>query len=279
MYKDKTNSLYLHFLRSLLFEIKAVNKNFHLETGDSLAVFRALNRLYMSTMRHIIKPSVFRMNNEKQLRELDLNSPSVYLSPADADLGTTFSQKLGASTLPPEMKLLIQTRCTDFMKQLLVQYQMRLPASMELLAKLELLCPAAVMSYKLTVRELPRELFSGSLDSLETKLRNVASAGFSPNIDAFWLEVESFKDAGGNHCFQDLAFGAIKLLTLPISNASVERAFSQVTPLKDDLRSRMGLLLLSGLMDVRTGLARNGLTSATFRPPRQLLRKFDCSIY
>ncbi|XDV39300.1 hypothetical protein PO909_008556 [Leuciscus waleckii] len=183
MYKDKTNSLYLHFLRPLLFEIKTVNKNFQLETGDILAVFRDLNRLYMSTMRRMIKPVT------------------------------------------------------------------------------------------------PREFFSGSLDSLETQLINVASTGFSPNlaIDAFWLEVESFKDAGGNHCFQDLAFGAIKLLTLPISNAPVERAFSQVTLLKDDLRSRMGLPLLSGLMDVRTGL--DGLTSATFRPHRQLLSKFDTSIY
>lgn len=200
---------------------------------------------------------------------MDLNSTSTYLSPADADLGVTFSKKLEASALSPEMKLLIQSRCLDFLKELLVQYQIRLSASMELLAKLELLCPAAMMSYKTTVQELPREFFLGSLDSLETQLRNVASKGFSPNqaIDTFWLEVESFKDAGGKHLFQDLAFGAIKLITLSISNAPVERAFFLLTLLKDDLRNRIGLTLLSGLMDVRMGLARNGLTSATFRLP------------
>lgn len=91
MYKDKTNSLCLHFLCLLLLEIKAVNKCFQLETGDSLAVFRDLNRLYMSTLRCIIKPSVFRMNNEQQLGYILEDFRSKSLSPKDADLGTTFS--------------------------------------------------------------------------------------------------------------------------------------------------------------------------------------------
>jgi len=61
--------------------------------------------------------------------------------------------------------------------------------------------------------------------------------------------------------------------------AHVERAFSLVSLLKDDTRNRMGLLLLSSIMDVRTGLVRNGFTSATFKPPRQLLERFDSTIY
>lgn len=80
-------------------------------------------------------------------------------------------------------------------------------------------------------------------------------------------------------CFQELAQGAIRLLVLPVSNAHVERAFSLVSLLKDDTRNRMGLPLLSSIMDVRTGLVRNGLTSATFKPPRQLLERFDSTIY
>jgi len=170
-----------------------------------------------------------------------------------------------------------------FLKEVLVQYQMRLPSSLEMLRKLELLSPTSVMSTtnRPGVKDLPIELFSCSMDKLECQWRNVASAGFSSNqaIDAFWMEVEAFKDAGGNQCFQELALGAIRLLTLPISNAHVERAFSQVTLLKDDTRNRMGLPLLSSLLDVRSGLSRNGWTSATFKPPRQMLGRFDSSIY
>lgn len=281
MYRDKSNSLYLHFLRPVLAEIKAVNKSFQLETGDSVAVFRDLSRLYQSTMRRVIKPSVFRTHSQKQLRELDLASSALYLSPSDADLGTIFGQKMEECSLPPDTKSAVQARCVEFLKELLVQYQMRLPESLELLAQLELICPPAVLSRTTTIHDLPKDFFQGSRDTLEIQLRNVACAGFPADlpIDKFWLEVANFRDAGGNACFQELASGAVKMLTLPISNATVERAFSQVSLLKNDLRNRMGLPLLSSLMDVRAGLARNGLTSATFRPPQSLIEKFNSTIY
>ena len=47
MYSDKSNSMYMHFLWPVLMEIKTVNKCFQLETGDSLGVFRDLDRLYI----------------------------------------------------------------------------------------------------------------------------------------------------------------------------------------------------------------------------------------
>ena len=58
MYSDISNSLYMHFLRPVLIEIKTVNKYFQLETGDTLGVFRDLDRLYMLTLRRVVKPSV-----------------------------------------------------------------------------------------------------------------------------------------------------------------------------------------------------------------------------
>lgn len=156
----------------------------------------------------------------------------------------------------------------DFLKELVKQYQLRLPTSMEMLCKLELLCPKSVMSTlnRPGVKDLPADLFSCSIDTLESQWRNVALAGFSTDqdIDKFWLEVEAFKDAGGNKCFQELAQGAIRLLVLPVSNANVERAFSLVSLLKDDTRNRMGLPLLSSIMDVCTGLARNCLDLCNF---------------
>lgn len=51
--------------------------------------------------------------------------------------------------------------------------------------------------------------------------------------------MEAFKDAGGNCWVEQLALGAIRLLTVPVSNAHVERAFSLVNILKDEARNRM----------------------------------------
>lgn len=120
MYSDPTNSLYMHFLRPILQEINVVNKYFQLETGDSLGFFRDLNRLFMPTLTRIIKPSILRMNTDQQLRELDLQCPNIFISPLDADLGTSFSQKLEASTLPLEKRQNITTRCIEFLKEVLV---------------------------------------------------------------------------------------------------------------------------------------------------------------
>ncbi|KAA0701711.1 Serine-protein kinase ATM [Triplophysa tibetana] len=164
----------------------------------------------MTTVRRILKPSVLR--NHKQLCELDLTQSGIFLSPLDADLGTTFMDKLEESRLAPDMKERISSRCMDFLKELVKQYQLRLPASMEILSKLELFCPKSVMSTinRPVVKDLPADLFSCPIGTLETQWRNVATANFSDDqdIDKFWLEVEAFKDAGGHKCFQELAQGA-----------------------------------------------------------------------
>ncbi|KAA0714107.1 hypothetical protein E1301_Tti022795 [Triplophysa tibetana] len=165
MYNDKTNLLYMYFLQPVLMEIKAVNKCFQLETGNSLGVFRDLERLYMTTVRRILKPIVLR--NHKQLRELDLTQSGIFLSPLDADLGTTFMDKLEESRLAPDMKERISSRCMDFLKELVKQYQLRLPASMEILSKLELFCPKSVMS---TINRPGETVFIGIAQKIPVQL-------------------------------------------------------------------------------------------------------------
>lgn len=82
-------------------------------------------------------------------------------------MGTTFSQNLEASALSHE-KQVVLTHCMDLLIELLAQYQMCLPASMDFLWKLELFILLLVC--QTGHRELPKELFSGSPDSLATQL-------------------------------------------------------------------------------------------------------------
>ena len=131
----------------------------------------------MSTLRRIVKPSVLRMNTDSHLRELDLKSSSLYLSHQDTDLGYSFQQHLEASTLAPEVKETISSRCLDFLKEVLAQYQMRLPASLEMLHKLELFCPTTVVSAtnRPAVKDLPTEFFSCANDTLDCQWRGETS--------------------------------------------------------------------------------------------------------
>ena len=89
-----------------------------------------------------------------------------------------------------------------------------------MLRKLELFCPTTVVSAtnRPAVKDLPTEFFSCANDALDCQWRNIASAGFAGDqpIDAFWLQVEGFEDAGGNQCFKELALGVTRLPTLPL---------------------------------------------------------------
>uniref|UniRef100_H3ANY7 HAT C-terminal dimerisation domain-containing protein n=1 Tax=Latimeria chalumnae TaxID=7897 RepID=H3ANY7_LATCH len=248
MYKDETNFLYLVFLKPFLLEIRRVNNIFQLESGDALKIFRDLLVLYVSTLKRVVKPSVFRANSEKQLLTLDLQASSVYLSQEDADLGMTFRQKMEASKLCDAAKDAIVKRCIEFIKVLLTQYQLRLPESLDMLKKLELLNPKAILTdTKPAVTELPRNFFVCPTEVLESQWRNVSSCKFTEkeNMGRFWIEVYEYTNGTGNRCFEEMALGAIRMLTLPISNAHVEKVFSHISFLKDESRNRMGLKLLS----------------------------------
>lgn len=99
---------------------------------------------------------------------------------------------------------------------------------MEILRKLELLCPKSVISTlnRPGVKDLPADPFSYPINTLESQWRNVTSAGFSDDqdIDKFWLEVEAFKDAGGHKCFKEFAqdtIGVSKLYMYYVCNIYV----------------------------------------------------------
>lgn len=92
-----------------------------------------LDRLYMSTLRRVVKPCILSMSNDSHLRELDLKSSSLYLPHQDA---VPFSpQLLEASTLAAEVNEIILALSFAFLKEVLVPYQMCLLASMERLLK------------------------------------------------------------------------------------------------------------------------------------------------
>lgn len=58
----------------------------------------------------------------------------------------------------------------------------------------------------------------------------------------------------GKNPFKELAIYALTCLTNPISNAVVERTFSQVTAVKTNLRNRMSVNLLNALVRIRSKL-------------------------
>lgn len=71
---------------------------------------------------------------------------------------------------------------------------------------------------------------------------------------AFWGYVLDYRDAGGDYPFKLLAEFALKCLTIPVSNAVVERLFSFMAAVKTKQRNRMQLLMLEAILRIRVHL-------------------------
>lgn len=87
---------------------------------------------------------------------------------------------------------------------------------------------------------------------------------------SFWCHIYNMKDAVGNYVMRDLATFALKLHSLPISNATVERVFSRVTSVKSKLRNRMCLEMLDSILRIKMLLEEKKICCTNFEPTSQM---------
>ena len=92
------------------------------------------------------------------------------------------------------------------------------------------------------------------------------------NPEALWVEVYNYRDASGERVYADMALFALSLLSLPLSNADVERVFSPVNIIKSNTRNRMISLTLSRILHVRYGIKRQGICCTQFTPVQPVTR-------
>ena len=165
---------------------------------------------------------------------------------------------------------------------------LRLPQNLDLFKKIQNLSPSVCLSHmRPAFANLPLAPADQSeLTEIESQWRLLLTLNWeqifegSVPIDgaAFWKKAITVKNAGGDVVLKDLAQFALKVHSLPISNAVVERIFSRVGSVKTKLRSRMGLGLLTSILQIKTSLELEGLCCSSFQPAEQML-SFDSSIY
>ena len=93
----------------------------------------------------------------------------------------------------------------------------------------------------------------------------------------FWSEVWQFRDAAGLNPFQELSQVAVSVLSLPHSNAEIERVFSQMSVVKNKLRNRMSLQTLNSILYVRYDLRLSGEACYEHKLPDGVLQHFGAS--
>lgn len=94
----------------------------------------------------------------------------------------------------------------------------------------------------------------------------------------FWCAVHDVCDAGGRPIFQKLASFALRVLSLPFSNAYVERVFSVMNSTKSKERNSLRMHMLVAVLLVRLGLKKSGCCKS-FEPTRQMYELFTAEMY
>lgn len=83
----------------------------------------------------------------------------------------------------------------------------------------------------------------------------------SPNISIeekdtsqFWVDVLNITNNNKEQIFNELAIFVLSMLSLPLSNAVVERVFSIMNAVKSKARNRMHMDMLEAIMRIRLHL-------------------------
>ena len=106
----------------------------------------------------------------------------------------------------------------------------------------------------------------------EWNLLHRAEVVHQENVYAYWFEVSKLKYASGQRKFGHICDLAFALLSLPISNASVERVFSIVNIVKDKLRNNLAVLMVEAILHTR---CTSQIDCTQFKPSKAMLKRFN----
>lgn len=269
MFLDKENYVLLTFLKPILKEVQLVNKNFEAETQDPTKLFKDLMHLIDSLCSKVVIPG------KRVLVDTVIEN---YISPRPY-LGYECEKELRENNFPVAIEIRIRERCTKFMVELVKQLRQRLPENVGVLQSMSMLSVTECLKpIKPDIIELSKLLVGDNAEYLtqvdfQWKKLHHTKWTETANTLHFWTEVANYRDSSGENPYKELSEVALSALSLPHSNADVERSFSHMNLIKTKLRNRMNLSTLSAIMSVRYGLKRNGKCCATYELPDEVVKK------
>lgn len=250
--------------------------------------------LVLSICKRILKP-LFMYENETNVN-VRIKKMSAVLENKLAynniiDFGYIFLLEMDNSSLSNDNKLIIKIECANFLKVLAKTLMNKLPENFLIIQKIRILFPSNCLNQlRSPVTELPLEFKENTakIDDIDSQWRNLINIdwknyfnGKVPNDPAtFWNFLRFFKNASGEFIFKELSMIAIKLLSLPLSNAVVERVFSIMNLAKTKIKNRMKLETLEALLLIRIYFSNNNICCCrNFLITKTMYDLFNYSIY
>lgn len=274
MFNDEQNFLYVQFLSPIVNEFDRINKIFQGEDPDPSKLYTDLSAFVKCLLRRVTLPDY---------ASPDASWEDHLLHVRACNLGTTFRDSLEKSSLCEEEKNALLERCRSFLIACIRSVVKRLPSNMQLLSDLHLLHHSSVRKFPFTFlyNAFERYIKSSDVAAIECEyglLQCRLSELRDDSVTDFWKNVYLAKNSAGTPMFPVLSKLAMSLLTLPLSNASVERVFSHVTLTKTDLRNRMNLETLENILFVKFSLWGETQCCKEFVPSDAFLERFTTAV-
>lgn len=274
MFCSSENKLFLAFLSKSLKGVMAMNKLFQSEAVDPLKLFEDVNNLIYSNLQMLVIPTKLQRVSRYELASFDFKQNLMSLE--CINFGYEFNNL--SANIRPEVLMDIKGRCSDFLIVLCSELQKRIPENIKILEKISTFSPESASSIvKPDITEIASQFKNSvcpDIDAVtrEWNLLHSAQVKNNESTERFWADVYSINDASGSKRFENISKLVLALLSLPFSNASVERAFSIVSIVKDKLRNKMSVAMLQAIMHIRLTL---DVDCCDFKPTDKMLKRFN----
>lgn len=269
---------YLVFIKSTLVVICKTNVLFQGENISPLILFQDLMLLLKGMLKKIVVPAQLQKISDSEL--VNFCFDNYVMSTSAIYFGYDF--ELIIKNMKQEEVHSVKERCKNFIVIFCKQLQKRLPNNISILESINIFSSATATSQqKQSIVKIANLFNRFSVDLCQEEWENISNKVWqeTSNLEAFWCEVYNDVDSAGNKRYQNIATLALSLLSLPISNAVVERAFSVYNVIKNNLRNSLSIQVMQSIMMTRYFLKIDGLSCINFKPTESMLQKFNVNMY
>ncbi|KAF6217385.1 hypothetical protein GE061_001740 [Apolygus lucorum] len=269
---------FLVFLKLTLTPICKTNKLFQSDSIDTFILFEDLMLLFKSFLKKIVVPAQLEKIPDSQLVTFPFAQHLMHVQATY--LGYDF--EVLAKQLKESEQEDVRKRCMNFLALFCSQLQERLPKNLQILKNINLFRPESATSQgKTSISDLLTQFKRFNVAECEQEWSSLSDKKWDDisTAEKFWANVYFDVDSAKIPRFRNIASFALSLLSLPISNAFVERAFSVYNTVKNKLRNRLSLEVVQSILALRYYLKKQGITCVQFEPNDKMLSKFNSHMY
>lgn len=260
--KDPSLFLYFTFLNYILPKFNNLNLLFQRQEPTIQVLHKKCNDLYIDLLRSYMKRE--KLDRVTDITSIDPEDNSKFLPLNQIYLGADIhillqSERYRNST---DMVQGVRIRCRQFMTSACLEIRKRFPLNSKKLQLCSIFSVDKFLDQQSRVQmpslsdlalEFPR-IFSGNYQQLDDEWRNIENVVIPEamrqirNPEHFFKELSTLTDEFGDLYFTVLPLFALTILSLPTSNADVERIFSKVNLIKTKQRNKISTSTLTSLI-------------------------------